>query len=59
VDFTHEREWRLPGDLDLHELPGFYLLVWNPRDAARLKDLLAEYPNLRGVLPMEHLLDLF
>jgi hypothetical protein len=59
VDFTHEREWRLPGDLNLEKLPGFYALVWNPTDANRLRDVLSKYKNLRGVLPMEHLLDLF
>ena len=25
VDFTHEREWRVPGDLDLTKVPGIYV----------------------------------
>jgi hypothetical protein len=59
VDFTHEREWRVPGDLNLQKLPGFYLLVWNPTDAKRLLEISAKYKNFRGFLPMEHLLYLF
>jgi hypothetical protein len=59
VDFTHEREWRLPGNLNLQKLPGFYLLVWNPTDINCLRDISTKYKNIRGFLPMEHLLDLF
>jgi hypothetical protein len=29
VDFTHEREWRIPDDLDLTKIPGLFVIVWN------------------------------
>jgi hypothetical protein len=59
VDFTHEREWRLPGDLNLHQLRGFYVLTRKPSEDGSLSELLAGYKNVLGVLPMEHLLALF
>lgn len=58
VDFTHEREWRLPGDLDLAKLPGFYLLVWDPSDSERFNEITNKYKNIRGTLPLKHILQL-
>lgn len=53
IDWTHEREWRVPGDLDLTKVP-FYALVWNHSDVDELRKLTAQV-QIRGILPMEHL----
>ena len=58
VDFTHEREWRIPGDLYLNTLPGFYVLIWNPGEIDTLHDAGQQYSNLRGYLPMNHLIEM-
>jgi hypothetical protein len=56
VDFTHEREWRVPGDLDLTKVPGLYVLVWNPSEAKEILKVATTLEGLiRGVLPMEHI----
>lgn len=56
VDFTHEREWRVPGDLDLTKAPGLYILVWSPTEAKQLYEMQSPLQKLiRGVLPMEHI----
>ena len=37
VDFTHEREWRASGDLDLKNLSsGIYVIVWSATEAREL-----------------------
>jgi hypothetical protein len=59
VDFTHEREWRVPNDLDLSAIPGFYALVWTNAEAVELATF--EFPaakQMRGVLSMEHLVQM-
>jgi hypothetical protein len=56
VDWTHEREWRVPEHLDLGQFPGIYLLVWTAVEAKEILEF--DFPlkkKLRGVLPMEHL----
>ena len=56
VDWTHEREWRVPGDLDLTKVPGFYVIVWSAQEAKEISNLKCPVEKLiRGVLPMEHL----
>lgn len=56
VDWTHEREWRAPGDFDLSRLLGLYVILWNPSEAQEIWDLECPLKNLiRGILPMEHL----
>lgn len=56
VDFTHEREWRVLGDLDLTKLPGLYVLVWTDAEAREISKMETPIQNLiRGILPMEHL----
>ena len=57
VDFTHEREWRVAGDLDLKDMPGLYVIVWS---AAEAKELATKFNSpldqqIRGILPMEHI----
>jgi hypothetical protein len=54
VDWTHEREWRLPDDLDLTKVPGCYALVWSCAEVEELQKLETRVP-VRGILPMEHL----
>jgi hypothetical protein len=54
VDWTHEREWRVPGDLNLTKLPGCYALVWKHSEVEELQKVATKVP-LRGILPMEHL----
>jgi len=56
VDFTHEREWRSPGDFDLNKVPGLYVLVWSASEAKEIYQLSCPVKSLiRGVLPMQHL----
>jgi hypothetical protein len=56
VDFTHEREWRLPGDLDLAKVVGLYVLVWSYTEAKELAGMKTSIQQLiRGFLPMEHI----
>lgn len=59
VDFTHEREWRVLGDVSLKNCPGFYVIVWSSSERAEL--LLMKTPVtdlIRGILPMEHLIEI-
>lgn len=56
VDFTHEREWRVLGDLDLTKVPGIYVLVWSPSEAKEVYEMTSPVSErIRGVLPMEHI----
>ena len=61
VDWTFEREWRKKGDLDLNQLPGFYVIHWNPSEKIELETNLREDlgKKVRGFLPMEHLNQMF
>ncbi len=56
VDFTFEREWRLRGDLDIRNLPGFYIMCWNPKEVGELENIVNDEikDKVRGFLPMEH-----
>jgi hypothetical protein len=57
VDWTHEREWRLPGDLDLRKVPGLYVIVWSAAEAKELETFKTPVRGqIRGILPMEHLI---
>jgi hypothetical protein len=57
VDFTHEREWRVPGDLDLRKLPrGLYVIVWSASEAREITKFVTPLtPKILGILPMEHI----
>ena len=56
VDFTHEREWRLPGDLDLKTVRGMFVIVWSAEEAqAVAKSDSPLTGKIRGVLPMEYI----
>ncbi len=56
VDWTHEREWRAPGDLDLTKVPGLYVIVWSSDEAKEIANLKCPVDSLiRAVLPMQHL----
>ena len=55
TDWTHEREWRCPSDIDLTKV-GFYVIVWSAEEASEVAQLNAPLKNsLLGVLTMEHL----
>jgi len=57
VDWTHEREWRVHGDIDLTDVPGLYVLVWTATEAKEITNLKgAIQKKIRGVLPLEHLM---
>jgi hypothetical protein len=59
VDWTHEREWRVPGDVDLRKVAGIYVIVWSAAESVELATFgtpLRE--QIRGILPMEHLIDM-
>lgn len=56
IDWTHEREWRLPLDLKLNSVRGIYVLVSTATEAKEIHSLQWPYKEwLRGVLPMEQL----
>jgi hypothetical protein len=57
VDWTFEREWRVPADLDLTKVQGIYVLVWGPKEAAEIlkMDSPVKQP-IRGALPTQHLI---
>ena len=61
VDFTFEREWRKKGDFDLRNVPGFYVICWNPKEKSALKKIINDEikTKVRGYLPMEHLIQMF
>jgi hypothetical protein len=53
VDFTHEREWRVPGDLDLKRFLRFYVIVWSPKEANDLRKLDTPLGRqIQSILPM-------
>jgi len=59
VDFTHEREWRVLGDVDLKKCPGLYVVVWSAFERAELLIMKTPVTDLiRGILPMEHLVEI-
>jgi hypothetical protein len=59
VDFTHEREWRVPDDIDLKKVPGLAVIVWSALERAELLIMNGPLKDLiRSILPMEHLLDM-
>lgn len=56
VDWTHEREWRVKGDVELNTLPGLYVLVWTAEEAKEITNMKGEFQKkVRGVLPLQHL----
>jgi hypothetical protein len=56
VDFTHEREWRLPGDLNLKLAGGLYVIVWGAEEARELASFASPLSKrILGISPMEHL----
>jgi hypothetical protein len=50
VDFTHEREWRVPGDLDLTKL-GMYVIVWSTSEE---KDLCEVFDPIGQERSLHH-----
>jgi hypothetical protein len=55
VDFTHEREWRVPGDLDLKGA-ALYVIVWHASDAKELTNFASPLSKrILGIIPMEHI----
>jgi len=51
VDFTHEREWRIQGDLDLKTVRGLYVVVWSVSEAKELAKLATPLDSkIRGIL---------
>lgn len=58
VDFTHEREWRIKGDLKLQGF-GFYIIVPNRDYERQIKEINPEFlKKIIGFLHMEYLNDL-
>ena len=56
IDFTHEREWRMLGDLDLRQVPGLFVMVWSAREAQEIAKLGTQVSDkIIAVLPMEHI----
>ncbi len=55
VDWTHEREWRVAGDLPL-EARHFAVLVASWRDADAIFEHFDSSPPCAGVIPLDALL---
>jgi hypothetical protein len=56
VDFTHEREWRVAGDLDLKTAGGLYVVIWSASDARQLTTFDSPLSKrILGIIPMEHI----
>jgi hypothetical protein len=57
VDFTHEREWRVPDDLDLNRLSsGIYVIVWSASEAKELSRFSSPLNRkILSTVPMEHI----
>jgi hypothetical protein len=55
VDFTHEREWRVPGDLDLRKL-SIYVIVWSTSEAKELATFRTPVKWILSIVPMEHMI---
>jgi hypothetical protein len=56
VDWTHEREWRVPNEFKLANVPGYYIIVWSPNEMKTLQAFNHPTKKLvRGILSMEHL----
>lgn len=53
VDFTHEREWRVPGDFHLNGF-GFYVIVGELACENRIQQEVSQ-EGLHGVLGFIHL----
>jgi hypothetical protein len=59
-DFTHEREWRAKGDVDLRKLPGLIVLVWSREEAKEINALPSPVSKMiRAVLPMKYFYEYF
>jgi hypothetical protein len=54
VDFTHEREWRVPGDLNLVNAT-LYVIVWHASEAKELMSFAPRVKQILGIIPMEHI----
>ncbi len=35
IDWTHEREWRVQGDINLRKVPRLYVIVWSAQEAKK------------------------
>ena len=56
IDWTHEREWRVQGDINLRKVPRLYVIVWSAQEAKEIANSAYAVASLvRGVFPMEHL----
>ena len=54
VDFTHEREWRVPVKLDLGKFV-FYVIVWTAAEAKEIRKVAESVQladRIHGILPM-------
>jgi hypothetical protein len=36
IDWTHEREWRVQGDINLRKVPRLYVIVWSAQEAKEI-----------------------
>ena len=58
VDFTHEREWRCKGDLDISKV-GIYVIVPGKEHEDRVRsNNLIKYNNVIGYLHMDYIVDI-
>ncbi len=59
VDFTHEREWRAPNDIDMKNF-GVYVIVPNRDHENKIKKIVSDFikNNIIGYLHMEYINDI-
>lgn len=59
VNWTHEREWRVPGQLDLGNVPELHVLVWSTAEAEEIRALDGPVSGrIASILPMQKLIQM-
>ena len=59
IDYTFEREWRVPDVFNLRATDRIYVLVWSAEEALKVRQIDSPLQALiAGVLPLEHITEL-
>lgn len=59
IDYTREREWRVPDSFDLRLAGQIYVLVWSVEEAIDVRDVETSLQGqIAGVLPLQHITEL-
>lgn len=59
VNWTHEREWRVPDQLELTTIPELHVLVWSTGEAEEIRALGGPVSDrIASILPMQQLIQM-